>query len=56
MLSAGMAWARLIGVGPLVVVLCGLFVLVAALAFCNQDEPTRRVIALIQAVKAPRQP
>jgi len=55
MLSAGMAWVPWIGDGPLVV-LVSLLVFVAALAFCNRGEPTRRVIALVRAVKSPSSP
>ncbi len=55
MLSAGMAWVPWIVVGPLAV-LVSLLVFVAALAFCDRGEPTRRVIALVRAVKAPSSP
>jgi len=43
-------------VGVALAVLVLLLVFVAALAFCNRDEPTRRVIALVRAVKAPSSP
>jgi len=52
MLSLGMAWVPWIVVGPLAVLVL-LLVFVAALAFCDRGEPTRRVIALVRAVKAP---
>ena len=55
MLSAGMAWVPWIVVGTLAV-LVALLVFVAALAFCNRGEPTRRVIALVRAVKSPSSP
>jgi len=57
MLSAGMAWVPWI-VGGTLAVLVVLLVFVAALAFCNrgEGEPTRRVIALVRAVKAPSSP
>ncbi len=55
MLSAGMAWVPWLVVGTLAV-LVSLLVFVAALAFCNRGEPTRRVIALVRAVKAPSSP
>jgi len=47
-----MPW--LVGVALAVLVL--LLVFVAALAFGNRGEPTRRVIALVRAVKAPSSP
>ncbi len=56
-LSLGMAWVPWI-VGGTLAVLVVLLVFVAALAFCNrgEGEPTRRVIALVRAVKAPSSP
>ncbi len=56
MLSAGMAWVPWI-VGGAVVALVLLLVFVNKFAFCKQgDAPTRRVIAIIRAVKAPSSP
>jgi len=55
MVSLGMAWVPWIVVGTLAV-LVALLVFVAALAFCNRGEPTRRVIALVRAVKSPSSP
>jgi hypothetical protein len=55
MLLAGMAWVPWI-VCVALAVLVLLLVFVAALAFCNRGEPTRRVIALVRAVKAPSSP
>jgi len=55
MLSLGMAWVPWIGFGALAVLVL-LLVFVAALAFCDRAEPTRRVIALVRAVKAPSSP
>ncbi len=54
-LSLGMAWVPWLVVGTLAV-LVSLLVFVAALAFCNRGEPTRRVIALARTVKAPSSP
>ncbi len=60
MLSAGMAWVPWIVGGVVVgavVALVLLLVFVNKLAFCKQgDAPTRRVIAIIRAVKAPSSP
>jgi hypothetical protein len=60
MLSAGMAWVPWIVGGAVVgavVALVLLLVFVNKLAFCKQgDAPTRRVIAIIRAVKAPSSP
>ncbi len=50
-----MAWVPWIGVGTLAV-LVSLLVFAATLAFYNRGEPTRRVIALVRAVKAPSSP
>jgi len=55
MLSLGIAWVPWIVVGTLAV-LVPLLVFVGILAFCNRGEPTRRVIALVRAVKAPSSP
>ncbi len=56
MLSAGMAWVPWI-VGGAVVALVLLLVFVNKLAFCKQgDAPTRRVIAIIRAVKSSSSP
>lgn len=55
MLLAGMAWVPWIACVALAVLVL-LLVFVAALAFCNRGEPTRRVIALVRAVKAPSSP
>jgi len=55
MLLAGMAWVPWI-VCVALAVLVLLLVFIAALAFCNRGEPTRRVIALVRAVKAPSSP
>ncbi len=56
MLPAGMAWVPWI-VGGAVVALVLLLVFVNKFAFCKQgDAPTRRVIAIIRAVKAPSSP
>ncbi len=54
-LSLGMAWMPWIVVGTLAVWV-SLLVFVATLAFCDRGEPTRRVIALVRAVKAPSSP
>ncbi len=52
----GVVWVPWIVVGTLAV-LVSLLVFVDKLAFCNQgDEPTRRVIALVRAVKSPSSP
>ena len=61
MLSAGMAavgpWIVVGAVVGAVVALVLLLVFVNKLAFCKQgDAPTRRVIAIIRAVKAPSSP
>jgi len=43
-------------VGGALAVLGLLLALATALAFCPRVEPTRRVIALVQAVKSPSSP
>ncbi len=53
--GVGSTWVPWIVVGTLAV-LVSLLVFVAALAFCNRGEPTRRVIALVRAVKSPSSP
>ena len=56
MLSLGMAWVPWIVVGTLAALVL-LLVFVHKFAFCKQgDAPTRRVIAIIRAVKAPSSP
>ena len=56
MLLVGMAWVPWLVAGTLAV-LVSLLVFVDKLAFCNQgDEPTRRVMALVRAVKSPSSP
>ena len=60
MLSAGMAWVPWIVGGAVVgavVALVLLLVFVNKFAFCKQgDAPTRRVIAIIRAVKSSSSP
>ena len=53
--GVGSTWVPWFVVGTLAV-LVSLLVFVAALVFCNRGEPTRRVIALVRAVKAPSSP
>ncbi len=57
---AGGPWIVVItvvgAVGGALAVWFSLLVFVATLAFCNRGEPTRRVIALVRAVKAPSSP
>ena len=51
----GVVWVPWIVVVALVALVLVL-VFVNKLAFCNRGEPTRRVIALVRAVKAPSSP
>ncbi len=53
---AGGPWIVVGAVGGALAVWFSLLAFVDKLAFCNRGEPTRRVIALVGAVKSPSSP